>query len=93
MIAFLKKHALLIAILAILFIVFNQDLVENWATSPGTMIQLASSSGHYPFWRFGYGYRWPYYRFMYPWYGYMPGYSSYSQYAHWPRPNHYYKYY
>lgn len=59
---------------------------EGFATSPGTLIQLAASSGYYPFWRYGYGYRWPYYRYIYPYYANHPSYTSYYQQGMYPRP-------
>jgi len=43
---------------------------EGMSSSRGTFIQLAAASGYYPFWRYGYGYRYPYYRYMMPYYDY-----------------------
>jgi len=63
--------------------------IEGWASSPGTLIQLSASSGYYPFWQYGYGYRYPYYRYMYPYYN---DYNS-PQHAHFPKPYGTYKYY
>ena len=64
-------------------------LIENWATSPGTMIQLAAGSSYYPMWQYNYGYRYPYYRFSYPYYAQYPIYESHG---YWPRPVGYYSY-
>ena len=81
----LKGLAILIVAL---FVLQSTGLIEGWATSPGTLIQLASSSGYYPFWRYGYGYRYPYYRFMYPY----NGYSRYYRHRRWPKPYGHYMY-
>ncbi len=62
-------------------------LIEGWASSPGTMIQLAAGSSYYPMWYPNYGYRYPYYRFSYPYYNRYPIYESHG---FWPRPNGYY---
>lgn len=64
---------------------------ESFATGPATQIQLAASSGYYPFWRYGYGYRWPYYRYIYPYYANHPSYTSYYQRGHYPRPHGWYQ--
>lgn len=50
----------------------NGDVKENWGSSPATLIQLASSSGYYPYYRYGFGYRFPNYRYRYPYYSYYP---------------------
>ena len=72
---------------------YSAGLIEGWATSPGTMIQLSASSGYYPFWQYGYGWRYPYYRFMYPYYSYYPTYGGSYMRGHYPRPFGYYNYY
>lgn len=84
---------LIIAFLLGLYLFNSEKLVEGWATSPATMIQLSASSGYYPFWRYGYGWRYPYYRFMFPYYSYHPTYSGSFNRAHFPRPHGYYNYY
>lgn len=62
---------------------------EGWGSSPATLIQLSASSGYYPFWRFGHGYRYPYYRYMYP---NNDNYTA-PQHANFPKPQGSYKYY
>ena len=65
------------------------DGIEGWGTSPGTFTQLSASSSYYPFWQYGYGYRYPYYRYMYPSYNnYLSPYNY-----KFPRPYGTYKYY
>ena len=59
-------------ILMIAFYMYMKPTIEGWATSPGTLIQLAASSGYYPYYRYGFGYRYPYYRYRYPYYSYYP---------------------
>lgn len=59
--------------------------VENWGTSPATLIQLASNSGYYPYYRHGYGYNYPYYRYRYPYQLYYPM-------GYYPMPYGHYKY-
>ena len=88
---FVKKNFAVIAVLFIAAIYLEKSgLFESWASSPGTLLQLSASSGYYPFWRRGYGYRYPYYRMM----GQHGAYNnSYNDHAHYPRPNHYYNYY
>jgi hypothetical protein len=69
----------------VLYLLFSKR--ENFGgTSPATLIQLAASSGYYPFWRYGYGYRWPYYRYIYPYYANHPSYTSYYKRGMYPRP-------
>lgn len=63
----------------------QNNLKEGWGTSPATMIQLASSSGYYPYWRYGFGYRYPYYRYRYP-------YNTYYPMGYYPLPYGQYKY-
>lgn len=58
---------------------------EGWGTSPATLIQLASSSGYYPYQRYGFGYNYPRYRYRYPYY------SSYPM-GYYPLPYGKYKY-
>ena len=60
-----------IIVLFVLWKLFGKN-VENWGTSPATLIQLASSSGYYPYYRYGFGYNYPYYRYRYPFYTYYP---------------------
>ena len=60
--------------------------IENMSTSPATLIQLSASSGYYPFWQYGYGYRYPYYRYIMPYYPYDGYYST----QRFPRPYGYY---
>jgi len=59
-------------------------------TAPGTLIQLSASSGYYPFWKHGMGYRYPYHRYKYPYYTYYPmAFKSYNDYMyndHYPKP-------
>jgi len=93
---FIKQNiGLIVAILAGLYLYknYSSNLVEGWATSPATLIQLSASSSYYPFWRYGYGWRYPYYRYMYPYYAYNPTYSGYYNRGHFPRPFGYYNYY
>ena len=84
---------LIIMFLVALFLGKWFGLIEGWASSPATMIQLASSSGYYPFWRYGYGYRYPYYRFMYPYNEQNPTYGGMTEYRSWPRPYGSFSYY
>lgn len=72
----------------VLYLVINtyktKQTKEGWATSPGTLDQLASSSTEYPFWQYQYGFRYPpNYYFVWPYYQYYP---YYEQYALWPKP-------
>jgi hypothetical protein len=81
---------LLVIILVVTFVAQTLGVgMEGWASSPATLIQLSASSGYYPFWQYGYGYRYPYYRFMYPHYN---NYTS-PHHAHFPKPYGTYKYY
>lgn len=81
---------LLVIILIVAFVTKTLKMgMEGWASSPGTLIQLSASSGYYPFWQYGYGYRYPYYRFMYP---HIRNYNS-PHHAHFPKPYGSYKYY
>lgn len=82
---------LLVIILVIAFAAKTFGVnTEGWASSPGTLIQLSASSGYYPFWQYGYGYRYPYYRYIYPYYN---NYSSPHNFAKFPKPYGTYKYY
>lgn len=80
-----------ISIAFVVYLFLRDRSAESFATSPATLIQLAASSGYYPFWRYGYGYMWPYYRYLYPYYGNHPTYSSYYRDAQYPRPAGWYK--
>lgn len=79
------KYILGIIVAFVLLKYITKDTKENWGTSPGTLIQLASSSGYYPYWRYGFGYRYPYYRYRYPFYSYYPM-------GYYPLPHGKYKY-
>ena len=73
MLDLVKKNPLIVAVAVILLLVlYKGNLKEGWGTSPATLIQLASSSGYYPYWRYGFGYKYPNYRFRYPYHSYYP---------------------
>lgn len=72
-----------VIVLLITYFLFFGATIEGWATSPGTLDQLAASSTEYPFWQFQYGYRYPQYRIVWPYYEQYP---TYEQHAHWPKP-------
>lgn len=59
--------------------------IENWGTSPATLIQLASNSGYYPYYRQGFGHQYPYYRYRYP-------YNLHYPMGYYPMPYGHYKY-
>lgn len=80
-------HVLIAA--AALWLLYGKK--ERFATSPATQIQLAASSGYYPFWRYGHGYRWPYYRFIYPYYANYGTSTDYYTRGHYPRPHGWYQ--
>lgn len=58
---------------------------EHWGSSPASLIQLSANSGYYPYYRYGFGYRYPYYRYRYPYHNYYPM-------GYYPLPYGYYKY-
>ena len=67
-----KQNILFLIILVISALYVFSSLKENWGTSPGTMTQLSSSSGYYPFSSYGFGYKYPQYMFKYPYRLYYP---------------------
>jgi hypothetical protein len=66
-----KNYIIGIIALIILWKILS-NIREPYGTSPATMIQLASSSGYYPYSRYGFGYQYPYYRYRYPFHTYYP---------------------
>lgn len=62
----MKSIYYILAAAAILYYYWTNAKEAFGGTSPATLMQLSASSGYYPFWRYGYGYRWPYYRYVYP---------------------------
>jgi len=64
---------------------------EGFGSGRGTLMQLSASSGYYPFWRYGYGYRWPYYRYIYPYQANHPSYTDQYKRGHYPRPHGWYQ--
>ena len=68
-------------------------LFEGFSSNPATQIQLAASSGYYPFWQInGFQYRYPYYHYQMPYYAYHPSYSKHYDFVSYPKPRGYYKY-
>ena len=68
-----KNNILLLLIMGIAALYVFSSKKENWGgTSPGTMIQLSSNSGYYPFNSYGFGYQYPQYMFKYPYRLYYP---------------------
>ena len=77
----------IIALIVFYFLFMNDNLTENMSTSPATLIQLSASSAYYPFWQYGYGYRYPYYKYVAPYYVY----DGYYDKSRFPRPYGYYR--
>ena len=68
-----KQHILLLIVVGIATIYVFSSKKEGWGgTSPGTLLQLSSSSGYYPFSSYGFGYQYPQYMFKYPYRLYYP---------------------
>lgn len=82
----LNTQLVIVIVIAVIFYICLSTK-ESWGTSPGTLIQLASSSteypyntypyytassGYFPYYSYGFGYRYPYYR--YPYYRYKDPY-------------------
>ena len=67
--------------------------MEGWASSPGTLLQLSAGSSYYPFWQSSYYNRYPYYKYIYPYYRSQPTYLGYMGGAGWPYPYGFNKYY
>jgi hypothetical protein len=55
----------LLAIILFIIIFTDVELVESWATSPGTLIQLAANSGPQDFYLTGYPTRGQYNEYVY----------------------------
>ena len=66
------KFNLFIIILSVAILYVFSSVKENWGTSPGTLIQLSANSGYYPYHSYGFGYKYPYYLFKYPYRTYYP---------------------
>lgn len=81
------KAIIIVVLLLLGYFYLVSPMLEGWATSPGTLDQLAAGSAYYPFWQYSYGYRYPDYRYMYPYYERYP---YYQQMPYWPRPYGYY---
>ena len=87
----MAKLTLIHYALGILVLLFLFKKREGFASGPASLIQLSAGSGYYPFWRYGHGYRWPYYRYIYPYYANHPSYTSHYKQGHYPRPHGWYQ--
>lgn len=68
----MNKLNIFVLLLLVVVVYVLSSTKENWGTSPGTLIQLASNSGYYPYYRYGFGYRYPNYIYKYPYHLYYP---------------------
>ena len=83
----MKFNLLHVLIAGLVLMWFSSKVKESFGSGRGTLMQLSASSGYYPFWRYGYGYRWPYYRYIYPYAANHPNYTSYAKRGMYPKPN------
>lgn len=85
----MKTNSILILVaVALALWMFNKErAVENFGgTAQGTFIQLGAGSGYYPYYRYGAGYQWPYWR-------YLPAIPEYGQHTNYPKASGFYNFY